>query len=295
MATQNTNPAQDAGWRGKFAGFAVLLSVFSALWFVVAAFGTKFGLWTWQTGLGTMTIGIGPLLVMGALLVAVIALVIALIKAPRKQAAMLALLAILIAGLALGRLAGMSALAAGVPPIHDVQTDWSNPVQPTDGLLAKRRETKAENPIENNPVIPEGVNGRWPGFGGKTVAEAQESAEFDAAKHKASKETGYPTLATLISPLPYADTFEAARAVVNERGWEVVTANAETGIIEATETSFFFGFKDDVMIRVSILGSEARIDVRSTSRVGLSDLGANAKRAGNLVEDIRRKVNSAAP
>ena len=49
-----------AGWRMKVAIFALAVSVFTVLWFAIAALGTKWGFWPWQVGLGQMTIGIGP-------------------------------------------------------------------------------------------------------------------------------------------------------------------------------------------------------------------------------------------
>ena len=97
----------------------------------------------------------------------------------------------------------------------------------------------------------------------------------------------YPKLDSYVTNAPLATAHEAILDIVNERGWVVVKADASEGMIEATETSFWFDFKDDVMIR--ILPTEeggSRIDVRSTSRVGLSDLGANAKRVRDLLDDI---------
>jgi uncharacterized protein (DUF1499 family) len=61
-------------------------------------------------------------------------------------------------------------------------------------------------------------------------------------------------------------------------GWEIVAADAAAGRIEATDTTFWFGFKDDVVIRVEADGAGSRIDVRSVSRVGVGDVGANARR-----------------
>ena len=62
------------------------------------------------------------------------------------------------------------------------------------------------------------------------------------------------------------------------QGWDVVSQNAEAGILSATATTFWFGFKDDIAVRVRAEGAGSVVDVRSTSRVGLSDLGANAAR-----------------
>lgn len=61
-------------------------------------------------------------------------------------------------------------------------------------------------------------------------------------------------------------------------GWDLVAADATAGRIEATDTTFWFGFKDDVVIRVRPADGGSRVDVRSLSRVGVGDVGTNAKR-----------------
>ena len=183
----STAPAQSAGWRGKFAGFALTLSVFAVLWFVAAAVGTKLGLWEWQFGLGVMTITWGPLLLMVAASLSVLAVIVSLIKSPRKQAFMLAFAALLISGLAFGRVAAFGAGAARLPPLHDIQTDWSSPILPSDALFTEREATGALNPVEEAPVIDPAADGRWPGMGGRLVSEVQEEAEFDTATHKSPK------------------------------------------------------------------------------------------------------------
>ena len=85
--------------------------------------------------------------------------------------------------------------------------------------------------------------------------------------------------------------YEAALATAREMGWTVSTASPEAGMFEATATSFWFGFKDDVVVRVTDTGLEsARVDVRSVSRVGVSDLGANAARIEAFSENLRDSV-----
>ncbi|HEU0306092.1 MAG TPA: DUF1499 domain-containing protein, partial [Lysobacter sp.] len=69
-----------------------------------------------------------------------------------------------------------------------------------------------------------------------------------------------------------------AQQVARDMGWELVAADATAGRIEATDTTLWFGFKDDIVVRVEAEGSGSRIDVRSLSRVGKSDVGTNAKR-----------------
>ncbi|MBU1289221.1 MAG: DUF1499 domain-containing protein [Alphaproteobacteria bacterium] len=291
MADKN-DASQDAGWRGKFAGFALGLSIFSVLWFAIAAIGTKLGFWGWQFGLGQMTIGWGPLLLMAALGISLIAIVIALIKAPRKQALMLALGALLISTLAFGRVIAFKGQAERLPPLHDVQTDWANPIMPSEALLADRESTGALNPVEAAPVVPDAADARWPGTGGRLVSEVQEEAEFDPATQSSAKNAPYPTLETLVEPAASYDmAYEAALEAVKARGWTVVTDDVQAGRIEATFTSFWFDFKDDVMIRVMPEGEGSRIDVRSISRVGLSDLGANSKRVSDLLAEIEVRLN----
>ncbi len=62
-------------------------------------------------------------------------------------------------------------------------------------------------------------------------------------------------------------------------GWKIVDENQAEGRIEATATTRWFGFKDDVVIRIAPSGGNgSRVDVRSVSRVGRSDVGTNARR-----------------
>jgi len=100
---------------------------------------------------------------------------------------------------------------------------------------------------------------------------------------------GYPDLQPLQLALPPAQAFARARAAAHALGWEIVAADESAGRIEAVATTRWFGFKDDIVMRVAPAGSGSRIDMRSKSRVGRSDLGANAKR----IQDFLTAVNAA--
>jgi len=69
-----------------------------------------------------------------------------------------------------------------------------------------------------------------------------------------------------------------------------VNADKSLGIIEATETTAWFGFKDDVVVRIRTTGEESFLDVRSKSRVGKSDLGKNAERIHTLIDAINSQL-----
>jgi uncharacterized protein (DUF1499 family) len=99
---------------------------------------------------------------------------------------------------------------------------------------------------------------------GKEVAELQRQA--------------YPDIQPLRLPVAPNIAFERAKGAVEEMGWQIIAENPSAGRIEAEATTFWFGFKDDVVIRVAADGTGSRIDVRSKSRVGRSDLGTNARR-----------------
>ena len=77
---------------------------------------------------------------------------------------------------------------------------------------------------------------------------------------------------------PPDDVFDRSEQVVQGLGWEVVNADRAAGRIEATDTTFWFGFKDDVVVRIRPADNGSRVDLRSVSRVGGGDIGANAAR-----------------
>ena len=166
---------------------------------------------------------------------------------------MLGIGALLIAGLLAGRLAGLGAGAQSVPPIHDIQTNWADPVELSAGLMAARGEG-------SNPVLY-GDEARFPSedrednkrFFGRLISDIQEEAECET-DGKDACEDGAPKPYGPIEPLlidaPRADVFAAAERIAHARGWDIVTSDASAGILEATHTSPWWGFKDDVAIRI---------------------------------------------
>jgi uncharacterized protein (DUF1499 family) len=110
----------------------------------------------------------------------------------------------------------------------------------------------------------------------------EQRAHFDELQRQF-----YGDLAPIVVALPPDQAFEQAKkAAETLPGWQVTSADAATGRIEATDTSKVFHFVDDVVIRVRAEGSGSRIDIRSRSRDGLGDMGVNAKRVRTWTEAL---------
>jgi len=254
--------------RSKFAGLALALSLLVPVWFLVSALGVKFGLWSWRIGLGVMIIQWGPPLLLAAAVIALVALILVLIRRPRGAWAA-ALVALIIPATGLGYLGWVRAQAANIPPIHDVATDIADPPAPSSSLLSIRKAAEA-NPVADLKAP-------------LTAADPYRDPRFASYGNKSLGQVGhaaYPGLRTAVFDEAPTTAFAAALKAARDMGWTVVTQDRQAGVIEATAGTFWFGFKDDVIVRVrsGAEGQGSRIDVRSISRVGLSDLGANAKR-----------------
>ena len=259
-------------WHSKLVA---ALMVFLPLYFMIAALGTKIGLWGWQTGLIGMTFTAGPFLLGIAGLVALVSLAIGLFKKPRDKlvigvAAIGALIpaSLLVMGLSAGG-------AASENPIHDVSTDTADPPAFSATTMAARAESEA-NPLSDyhTPL-------------GQLEMYAGSSPELAIKSHAQIINDTYATL----SPLPLggaskADAVAAVAAAMDEMGFADIRPDAEAGLVEGVAVTFWFGFKDDVVARVG----ESEIDFRSVSRVGRSDLGANAERIAELRERVASQI-----
>jgi hypothetical protein len=157
-------------------------------------------------------------------------------------------------------------IARSVPAIHDVTTNLEDVPQFT--RLAVRADNLESIPDEGRPEL-------------KAMAPEQ--------RWKAVHRAHYGDLRTVRIATPPAQTVRRAAALARERGWEVALADAATGQVEATDTSFFFRFKDDVAIRVRPApDGGSLVDMRSISRVGGSDVGVNAKRVRGFLANLAK-------
>ena len=128
------------------------------------------------------------------------------------------------------------------------------------------------------------------------TTDTDRPPQFSSAKTYPSyfgelQRIGYPELQPLELALPPNEVFARAAALAKDHGWEITSLDEGAGTIEAVATTPWFGFKDDVAIRITASGGASRIDMRSKSRLGRSDAGANARR----IEEFLHALQSAQP
>jgi len=225
----------------KVAGIPLALALIAAAVLAASGYGARFGVWDYRFGFQLLRWS--PYTGLAA---AALALVFALI--PRIRAGRLPVLLLALAvGCAVAYFPWQWMQSArAVPAINDIATDTESP----PALIA---------------VVPLRA--------GAPVPTAYPGGEVAAAQRRA-----YPDIRPLELAVPPAVAFARALDAARETGWEIVAADVDAARIEATATTPWFGFRDDVVIRVTPTTTGSRIDVRSVSRVGKSDLGANAKR-----------------
>ncbi len=164
-----------------------------------------------------------------------------------RRGFMLAVAGIVLGAIAFGVPGNWYRIAKQVPMIHDISTDTENPPLFVS-ILALRKDAP-------NSAM----------YGGPEIAVQQHAA--------------YPDILPLVSDLPPAQAYERARTAAKRMCWKIVDERPAEGRIEATATTRWFGFKDDIVIRITPSGnSGSRVDIRSVSRVGRSDVGTNARR-----------------
>ena len=216
--------------------------------------GYKFGIVPLQPSLVSLLVAL-----VGAFIVLVAALVMAIVAHRNGLTANrnLILVAIAISLIPPLVMAPQIAKARAVPPIHDITTDVNDP--PTYNKAVGLR-AHAINDLEY----------------GSEQGSAEKLAEIQLK--------AYPAVKSLHSNLGTAEALARAEEVLTTQGLQVVNVDRDAGIVEAVATTFWFGFRDDVVVRVRPGPDGSVIDVRSVSRVGVSDVGANAARIMKFLE-----------
>ena len=225
----------------KAARLTVVLALMAAALLAASGYGARFGAWDYRFGFQLIRWSLYAAL-------ATTAIVVVFLLIPRLRAGQFRAL---VTALAIS--AGVAFFpwywfqtARAAPPINDITTD-------------------TENPPAFVAIIPLRAGAPVPAtYPGEATATAQHRA--------------YPDIRPLELAVPPATAYARALVAAKAMGWQIAATDEGAGHIEATATTPWFGFRDDVVVRVTATAAGSRIDVRSVSRVGKSDLGVNATR-----------------
>lgn len=237
---------------------SLILALGGAVVAVASGLGHRLQLWGYLPGFKIL---------LGATVAAALGVLLAIVgiymsSRGGDSARLYASAAALLVGLAvLAPVVSAARAVRAVPRIHDISTDTDNP--PVFVAILKER-ADAPNTAD---------------YGGPEIAKLQHA--------------GYPDLKPLELAVPAPKVFGAALESARALGWKIVATDPTAGRIEASDQTFWFGFIDDVVIRVAPTARGARVDVRSVSRVGVSDLGANARRIRRFFAALSERVGSA--
>jgi uncharacterized protein (DUF1499 family) len=237
---------------------ALVLSLVALCLLALAPFGWRLGWWHYGFGLYWMMPASGLIAAAAAVLSFV---TLALGRSQLRLRAVTMLSGALLLGAVLAYVPWQySRTRDALPRIHDITTDTDNP--PMFRAVLPAREAERANSVDKRDP---------------QLAQLQKAA--------------YPDLAPVITSLPATRAFDEALQVAKSMpGWTIVAVDVDAGRIEASQRSRWFGFTDDIVLR--IVGDEpgSRIDMRSTSRQGRSDYGVNAARIRAYMDALRKRL-----
>lgn len=232
-----------------YIGF--ILALLCAVAAVGSGLGYRLGLWHFRTGFEILK---WSFFVSGATLLILLACMF-FVQTKTRADSMIGITGIIICLVLVYVPYSWKKTLDAYPYIHDISTDTLNP---PDFVIVDQLRAADDHSIE---------------YDGLEVAELQVKA--------------YPDIKTLVIDGDIEKHLQSAENVLNDMNLDIVSVDIESGQIEAVATSFLFGFKDDMVIRMTETdGAQVAVDVRSKSRVGKSDLGQNAKRIRRFMEGL---------
>lgn len=248
-------------WAVRLTTIGAILCFGAVAAALIAAVGAGQGAWHFRIGFTVLEYALFAALL--GILVALVAAFFA--RRLRPKLVLVNVAAIVVAGVFVGFLGAQIRTARSVPPIHDISTNLE------DYPRFYRLTVRSDN-LENVPDL------------GRSDLAAMEPRERWKAIHRQY----YGNIAPIRVPWSVEETTRRARQLAHERGWDIVTYRPAYGLLEAVDTSTFFRFKDNIVVRVRREGNGSIVDMRSVSRVGVSDVGVNAARVRGFLADLRR-------
>lgn len=255
--------SRGATWTRRLTRAALVLTIGGVAAALIAAGGSGQGLWSFREGFSVLRWAFYAAVAGGV--IAIVAFVLG--RRSGVRTAGLNILAFAVALAFGGYLARQVSIASTVPAIHDVSTDLDDLPQFT--ALKLRDDYLEKVPDNDDPRL---------------------AALPPLERWKAIHRQSYADVRTIRVPGNVAQVIQRVQALARERGWDVVRMDTSAGIVEATATTLFFRFKDDVVVRVrpDAAGRGSIVDMRSISRVGGSDVGVNADRIRAFLADLRK-------
>ena len=241
----------------KLATAGLMIAVICAAAAIFSGVGYRLGLWHFRTGFAILLWTFWGAL--GAALISLAALIVS--RNAKPGVLYMGVLGLLIAIVTAYVPWSYKRTVSTVPYIHDITTDVGNP---PEFLAARTLRKEGDHPVT-----------------------------YDGPEVGAQQKEAYPDLAPLITKAPKEQVFDAAKSTLASMGMEISDANPAEGRLEAVATTLLYGFKDDMVVRIQTSAEGTRVDVRSKSRVGRSDLGVNAKRIRTFLSKLRSALPAA--
>jgi hypothetical protein len=246
----------------RLSWFGLVLAVGAIAVALLAAVGHGQGWWHYMTAFFVLRVAFFAAIAGG--LMALLALLIR-VRDRRRKVTVASVAALVIAAIFVSYIGIQARTARAAPPIHDITTNLDD--IPQFYRLKVREDNLANIPNRGRGDLDQmSPEDRW-----MTI-------------HR----EGYPDLRTIHVPMSPAQTILRAADLARERDWEFATISPDNGILEATDTTTFFRFRDDIVIRARRAPQGGSlVDMRSISRVGVSDVGTNAKRIRSFLSDLQ--------
>ncbi len=254
------------GPSGIFLSFTALLGLLPAILIAAGVIGVRADLIDWSVGHDQLMTDWPFKLGMVGVVSGVLGLFTALMAGFGRYWRR-ALVGLLVPIFVLAGLVGYKARSDSFPPVHDVATDWNNPIMFSRAVVRLRGADA--NPIDQEPSVPASAGA----YMNRLVADVNAETCPEARPVNLQQSV--------------ADAYARARLAVLAEGLELVRDDPKAGRLEATATEVVLGLKDDLAVRVTPTGAGAKIDFRSISRYGEADLGGNCARVTRLVQAVR--------